>query len=69
MVDSVKNLAGRDIDISGINDLWHIAEFLKTVEGDLKIVSNTTGKFIPFSEAVTETWQQAAAMEHHINPG
>ena len=68
MGETVKNLAGRDIDISGISDLWHVAEFLKTVEGDLKILSKTTGKFVPYSQAVRETWQQALAMEHHINP-
>lgn len=67
MTDSVKNLGGRDIDISDINDLWHVAEFLKGVEGNFKILSKTTGKFIPYSEAVLEVWQQAVAMKHHIN--
>lgn len=67
MTDSVKNLGGRDIDISDINDLWHVAEFLKGVEDNFKILSKITGKFIPYSEAVLEVWQQAAAMKHHIN--
>ncbi len=69
MVDSVKNLAGKDIDISSVNDLWHVIDFLQSVEGDYKVLSKVSGRFIPYSEGVKETWQQALAMEHHINPG
>lgn len=69
MIDSVKNPAGADIDISGINDLWHVAEFLKTVEGDYRVLSKTTGKFVRYSEAVIEVREQACAMQHHINNG